>query len=133
MNSELEQYLKGEIAQRQAVNLPAGIGGIPVGAQVHIHYHEAPQVVAQADPARRTTRDDGLLAWFMPYFVIGLLSFILVGGVVGLIMALAVVMIGLVVTLVQALAVGLLLAGASALIAGIGVQKMRAGKEQTEK
>ena len=140
MNKDLERWIRDEMAVRPTpvdvvpVNVAAGMGGIPTGAQVHIHYHQAPQVVAPADdPAKRTTMDNGVLAWFMPYFVIGLLAFILCGSVVGLIMALAVVLMGLVVTLVQALAMGLLLAGVSVLVAGFGVQKMRAPKDSKTK
>lgn len=134
MNKELENYLRADIAQRQTVNLPAGIGGVPAaGSEIHIHYHEAAPTVVQDDPAKRSTMDDGVLAWFMPYFVVGLLSFILVGGVVGLIMALAVVLLGLVASLVQILAVAALMGGVAVLIAGWGVSEMRKRKEPTKK
>lgn len=131
MNNELVEYLRRDIAERQAVNVPAGVGGIPAGAEVHIHYHAAPEQGAapQPDPAQRSTRDDGVLAWFMPYFVIGLLSFILVGGVVGLIMALAVVLLGALVTFAQGMALALVLAllaaGGAVALAGTGAGKLR--------
>lgn len=130
MNQDVVKYLAGEVERR---NAPAEIAGIPGKQEVHIHYHAAPETVAAADPAKRTTMDDGILAWFMPYFVIGILSFILCGSVVGLIMALAVVLMGLVVTLVQALATAALLAGVSVLIAGWGVSEMRSRKGQKTK
>lgn len=138
MNQELELFLQGEVARRNAANLPAGIGGVPAGAEVHIHYHPAPQVVTPApDPAQRSTRDDGLLAWFMPYVVAAMFVFIIVGGVVGLIMCLTVVLLGALVTFAQGLAVALVVAllgaGAAVLVTGLGAQKMRAGKGTTDK
>lgn len=129
MNSELETFLRREVAQRNPVNLPAGIGGVPAGAEIHIHYHAAPDAVPAADPALRSTRDDGVLAWFMPYFVIGMLAFILTGAVVGLIMLLLTTIMAMVVTLMEALAATLvvvvLAVGAAALLGGSAVEKVR--------
>lgn len=139
MNNELVEYLRRDIAERQRVNVPAGTGGIPAGAEVHIHYHAAPEQIAAPapDPAQRSTRDDGVLAWFMPYFVIAMLAFIIVGGVVGLIMALAVVLLGALVTFAQGLAVAavmaMLAAGGAVLIAGTGVGKARGLKGSKDK
>lgn len=93
---EIVNRMPSELAQR----LPVQPGA---HQEIHVHHHYAPEAVPDRDPAKRSTRDDGVLNWFVPYFVVAILSLIVVGGAVGMVMALAVVFLGMVVTLVNAL------------------------------
>lgn len=97
---EIVRKMPGAVEARFPAPGPAVQGRTEV--HQHLHFHAAPVAAPADDPAARSTRDDGVLSWFMPYFVVAILSLIVVGGVVGMVMAVAVVVFGMIMGLIQA-------------------------------